>query len=156
MNFSIIPLYSGKKAKIYTVLIEGSELSEYGQFVLENMQLRGEAVQTLDITLKSMAFKRGFIDEFFKRESSNEFNVFRITETDDIRLFCIRYSGIAIIVGGGGIKLPRTIKLNQNPHLEKHVDFLMEIEKMIHERIISKDIRITDKGIEGNLIFKDK
>ena len=155
MNFKIIPLYSGKKAKIYTIRIEDAELSEYEQFVFDNRIARPTIVKTLDLTLKNMVRKSGFIDEFFLRESPLEFNVFKITETDDVRLYCIRYSGVAIIVGGGGIKIPKTIKLNENPHLQKKVDFLVEIESKIQERIDSKKIRITDDGIEGDLFFKE-
>ena len=155
MNFSIVPLYYGNKAKIYTIQVEGAELSEYKQFVLENMNIRKEAVQVLDITLKNMAHRRGFIDEFFIRESPQDFNVFKVTETDDLRLYCIRYSGIAIIVGGGGIKSPDKFKLKENPHLQKKVDFLIEIEKKIQEKLASKEIRITDNGFEGDLYFKD-
>ena len=155
MNFSIVPLYNGKKAKIYTIQVEGAELSEYKQFVFENMSLRKEAIRVLNTTLKNMAYKRGFIDEFFIRESPQDFNVFKVTETDDLRLYCIRYSGIAIIVGGGGIKLPNKFKLKENPHLQKKVDFLIEIEKKIQEKLASKEIKITDNGFEGDLNFKD-
>ena len=155
MNFSVVPLYNGKKAKIYTILVEGAELSEYKQFVFENMKVRKEAVQILNTTLKAMAYRRGFIDEFFLRESSFDCNVFRITETDDLRLYCIRYSGIAIIVGGGGIKSPDKFKLKENPHLQKKVDFLIEIEKRIQVRLTAKEIKITDNGFEGDLNFKD-
>ena len=95
MNFSIVPLYYENKAKIYTIQVEGAELSEYKQFVFENMNARKEAVRVLDVTLKNMAHRRGFIDEFFIRESPQDFNVFKVTETDDLRLYCIRYSGIA-------------------------------------------------------------
>ena len=112
------------------------------------MLLAAQRVLCLKITC-------GFIDEFFIRESSPDFNVFKITETDDLRLYCIRYSGITIIVGGGGIKSPDKFKLKENPHLQRKVNFLIEIEKMILERLASKEIRITDNGFEGDLNFKD-
>ena len=51
MNFSIVPLYYENKAKIYTIQVEGAELSEYKQFVFENMNARKEAVRVLDVTL---------------------------------------------------------------------------------------------------------
>jgi hypothetical protein len=155
VNFSIVPLYNGIKAKIYTIQVEGAELSEYKQFVFENMYVRKEAVRVLDTTLKNMAHRRGFIDEFFIRESPQDFNVFKITETDDLRLYCIRYSGIAIIVGSGGIKLPHKYKLKENPHLQSKVDYLIEVEKKIQEKLATKEIRITDNGFEGDLNFKD-
>jgi hypothetical protein len=155
VNFSIVPLYNGNKAKIYTIQVEGAELSEYKQFVFENMYVRKEAVRVLDTTLKNMAHRRGFIDEFFIRESSYDFNVSKITQTDDLRLYCIRYSGIAIIVDSGGIKLPNKFKLKENPHLQRKVDFLIEVEKKIQEKLATKEIRITDPGFEGDLNFKD-
>lgn len=154
MNFSIVPLYLGKKAKIYTICLEDSELSEYEKFVLGCKDQVGNSVQILDAKLRNMANRRGFIEEFFKRESSEAYNVYRIADTDNLRLFCIRYSCVAIILGNGGVKLTGTKKLNENPHLVRKVNFLIEIEKQINNRIKSKGIKITDTDLTGNLNFE--
>jgi len=154
VNFSIIPIFEGSKAKIYTIKFLESDNSEYKNFVQEFKNIYSESVHILNQKLKSFSYKRGIIDEFLTRESSEAFNVYKISETNDnLRLYCIRYSNVALIIGGGGIKTLGKIKLKDNPHLQIKVDQLVEIEKIIQKRINSREIIITDNSIEGNLNF---
>lgn len=155
MNFSIVPLHDGKKAKIYAIRFPDKELTEFEQFVYENMLIVPDAIRTLKTQLKRMANNSGLVNEFFKRESKQPYNVFRIEDTEeDLRLYCIKFSGVAIVLGRGGIKLPGKIKLIENPHLNEIVEQLKNIEDLIVERIKSKEITLTDNGLEGNLDFE--
>lgn len=152
MKFSIIPLYLGKRTNIYTIHVENDELSEYKKFVIENYEKVPNAVRNLDTQLKYISSKSGIIDEQFKRESPPKYNVFRIEETEDyLRLYCIKYSHVAIVIGGGGLKDSAKRKLKDNPELKRVVDFLMSIEDAIFEAIKSKEIKLTDNGFEGNI-----
>jgi hypothetical protein len=155
VNFSIIPLYNGKKTKIYTIQFSDKELSEYEQFVYENMTIVPDAVRTLRTQLKKMSYQRGLADNFFKRESPEHYRVFRIEETkEDLRLYCIKFSGVAIVLGGGGIKIPGKVKLIENPHLNVICELLIKIEDLINERILTKEIIITNDDLKGNLNFE--
>ena len=153
MNFSIIPVYSGKKAKTYTIQFENSELSEYYQFVFDHKDNFPTTILELNEKLKNMVKTHGLIEEFFTRECPESHNVFRIKNTDELRLYCIKFSNVAIILGRGGLKIPGTIKLSENPYLQDIVNQLMKIEDLIVERIKSKEIKVTDDLIEGNLNF---
>ena len=155
MKFSIIEKKIGKKAKIYTILFESKELDEYDDFVFNHMEKVPDAVRTLDKQLKGMACKYGFQDFNFKRESPTTHNVFRIEDTDaNLRLYCIRYSNVAIVLGNGGIKLDGTQRNDENPHLQKEIDFLMLVEDLINKRILLREVKISDTSLSGNLEFE--
>lgn len=157
VNFSIIPLYFGKRAKVYTIQFQANELNAYEQFVLDNMLVVPDAVRTLDKQLRQISTKYGIIDDQFKRESPQSHQVYRIEDTEDwLRIFCIKYSRVAIVLGGGGLKDELKVKLDENPELLKVRDILMQIEDQIHEKVISKEIKITDNGFEGDLVFKSE
>ena len=155
MKFSIIPLYNGKKSKVYTIHFSDKELSEYDQFVFDNMSIVPDAVRILNTQIKNMSCRYGLSEHYFKRESPESHSVFRIDDTEEnLRLYCIKFSRVAIVLGSGGIKSPGTIKLIENPHLNAICDLLMQIEDLINERIKSKEIIITDDCIEGDLNFE--
>lgn len=155
MKFSIVPVYLGKRSKIYTIRIENSELDEYRRFVYDNSSVVPNAVRLLDLQLKNIANKNGIYDEQFIRESPPGKNVFRITETNEwLRLYCIKYSRVALVLGGGGIKKPDKQKLKENPELQTVVDFLIKIEDVIFEAMQNNETRLTDDGFEGKLNFE--
>jgi len=153
VKFSIIPLKSGNKAKIYTIQFEDQSISEYYRFVDDHKSEYPEIVNELDVRLTYMVRNYGIPDHFFKRESPKPYNVFRIENTEDLRIYCIKFSNVAIVLGNGGIKLPDTIKLNENPDLQKIRNLLMGIEDLITDRIKTGDVIINDKELKGNLTF---
>lgn len=156
MKFSIVPLYLGKRTNIYTIQFESDELSEYEKFVYENHDIIPNAVFKLDVQLKNIANKHGIVEQQFKRESPPEYSIFKINDTKEwLRLYCIKYSRVAIVVGGGGIKDKKKFKLSENSELLKVRDSLMSIEDIINKNIELKNIKITDKGFEGNLTLEE-
>lgn len=155
MKFSIIPVHIGKRSKIYTIQLESEELDEYKNFIYENYEKVPDAVRILDVQLKNIAYKNGIYDEQFIRESPPEYNVYRLSETNDwLRLYCIKYSRVALVIGGGGVKNPGKYKLQENPELNKVGEFLMKIEDIISEAISNKETIINDDGFEGKLDFE--
>lgn len=153
MKFKIIPLYSGKRAKTYTIHIAGDELNSYYKFVFALQNNYSLEILSLDEKIRNMCQHHGLDDNFFKRESPLSHNVFRVTGTGNVRLYCIKFSKVAIIVSGGGIKKAGTIKLAENPNLLSEVKFLQQIEDQINSRIDSGEIQITNDEITGNLEF---
>src|ERR1035437_5671905 len=78
-------------------------------------------------------------------------NVFRLFETKDIRLYCIKFDTTLLLFGSGGIKKNKEKKLKDNPYLEKEVKKLQKIEDAINKRIKSGELSITSEGFIGNL-----
>jgi hypothetical protein len=154
VNFSIVPVFQGNKAKIYTIKFLDSELTEWEEFVYENMNKVPVAVRKLNKQLELISNKNGIIDDFFTRESEPNYNVFRLSGTKEkLRLYCIKYSNVAVILGGGGIKGANSVKLQENPHLNKICEELKRIEILINQKLSDKEIRIDDEGFHGNLNF---
>lgn len=153
MKFSIINIepLSGTKANVYSIKYEEKYASELIIFVHKfhdsHPQIIDEAIQRIRL----IAQRDGIQDSFFRRECSETHNVFRLLETKDIRLYCIRFDTTILIFGSGGIKKIKEKKLKDNPHLEKEVKKLQKIEDAINKRIKSGELSITSEGFIGNL-----
>jgi hypothetical protein len=72
-----------------------------------------------------------------------------------LRLYCIRFGSLAIIVGGGGPKNTRSWQDDSN--LSQEVNKMIKVSKDIYQRILSKEIEWSSDGKEllGNLEFTD-
>ena len=153
MKFSIINIepLSGTKAKVYSVKFEEKYASELVIFVHKfhdtHPQIIDEAIQRIRL----IAQREGFQNSFFRRECSETHNVFRLFETKDIRLYCIKFDTTLLLFGSGGIKKNKEKKLKDNPYLEKEVKKLQKIEDAINKRIKSGELSITSEGFIGNL-----
>jgi len=75
----------------------------------------------------------------------------------NLRLYCIRWGNVAILIGGGGFK-PKNIRAwQEDPLLSKEVKVVMNIAREIQQRIDDKQITFTSDGsqLQGNLNFTD-
>ena len=72
-----------------------------------------------------------------------------------LRLYCIRYGTLIVIVGGGGEKNVR--KLQDNKKLKDENFLLREISSEIMKRMRDGDIWFSENNMdfEGNLTFND-
>ena len=154
MKFSIINIepLSGTKAKVHSVKFEEKYASELTIFVHKfhdtHPQIVDEAIQRIRL----IAQREGIQDSFFRRECSETHNIFRLLETKDIRLYCIKFDTTLLLFGSGGIKKNKENKLKDNPYLEKEVKKLQKVEDAINKRIKSGELSITSEGFIGNLI----
>jgi len=104
-----------------------------------------------------MATKYGALDEFFKlRESSDDDEkvVAYYDEPDKhLRVYCVKMSDRLIVLGGGGQKAKRIIKWQQDKKLKKEAEFIMQISKLIDQKLRSGELGISDDGFSfiGNL-----
>jgi hypothetical protein len=153
VKFSIINIepLSGSKAQVYSIKFEDKYASELTIFVHKfhdtHPQIIDEAIQRI----KLIAQREGIQNSFFRRESSESHNVFRLLETKDIRLYCIKFGETLLLFGSGGIKKNKTKKLKENPYLENEVKKLQKVEDSINKRIKSGQLSITSVGFIGNL-----
>ena len=152
MKFSIVYLkpLSGAKASVYTVKYEGKVISELQSFFYKFQDDCSDLLQQIFERITNISNRDGIQESFFKRECPESHHVFRLMETDDLRIYCIMFSNVALLFGSGGKKIKGKHKLNQNPHLEKEVNKLMKIEDAINRKIKTGELKITDNGLEGN------
>jgi hypothetical protein len=153
VKFSIINIepLSGPKAKIYSIKFEEKYASELIVFVNKFHDSHPHIIDEAIQRIRLIAQREGIQDSFFRRECSETHNVFRLLETKDIRLYCIKFDSALLLFGSGGIKTIKKNKLKDNPHLEKEVKKLQKIEDAINKRINSGELSITSEGFLGNL-----
>jgi hypothetical protein len=80
------------------------------------------------------------------------------TPNSKLRLYCIRYGALIVILGGGGYK-PKGMKaLQEDPKLTKENYFLRQVSSDIKRRMDEDEIFFSDDNMdfEGNLEFNDK
>jgi hypothetical protein len=160
MNFEIVELidFSGKKAGVYTVVLEAASTTLFDQFISENEGQQPEALNSILSKLILIGHKTGAKEHFFKlNEGSLGDGICALYDSPDkkLRLYCIRYGNNTIIIGGGGAKNVRA--LQEDPKLKQENYVLRAISKIITEAIKNQDITwdLSDTKLIGNLIFDD-
>lgn len=162
MNYEIVELedFSGSQATIYSVIIEGDDITLFDHFVNENGDDFRNEVRFLANRLQEIGNTTGAREKFFKHNEGNPGDGVCALYDDPeskLRLYCIRYGNIAVILGGGGPK-PENIKAWQNDEkLTLEAETIIQISEDIMKRIHSGDLNWSKDGSKllGNLTFSD-
>ena len=72
-----------------------------------------------------------------------------------MRLYCIVFGTVAIILGGGGPKPEGVRAWQDNPNLKANAELMIRISQRITKAIHNKEIQVTDKGLSGDLRIID-
>jgi CRISPR/Cas system CSM-associated protein Csm5 (group 7 of RAMP superfamily) len=131
VNYEIVEMesYSGSEAKVYSIIPEGEEETLFEKFVDENLVSYKEEIKDILKRLKQIGHKTGARESFFKHEGDNEFvrkygkYVWALYDDEErkLRLYCIRFANVAIILGGGGYKDKSVIKWQDDEKLSEEV-----------------------------------
>jgi hypothetical protein len=153
VKFSIIHIepLSGKKAQVYTLKYEDKYVSELQLFANKFNDSDQKIIHEIFQRIYTISTRDGIQESFFRRESPESHHVFRLLETDELRLYCIMFSDIILLFGSGGKKTFNTQKNKENPHLDKEIKKIMQIEDCINRYIKSGELKITSSGLEGEL-----
>ena len=150
---------SGSKASIYSVWLDDIQLTSFDNFLLENKnEFKSELKDILE-RLTTIGKKTGAKEYFFKiNEGTLGDGVCALYDNPDkkLRLYCIRYGTMIVILGGGGEKTVQ--KLQQNKKLKDENYFLRKISKQITERLQDGELKFTPNGMDfsGNVEFNDE
>ena len=149
---------SGKAASIYSIRFDKKQKTSIEVFISENKNLYLSELNDIIIRLKTIGKKTGAREQFFKINEGNPGDgVCALYDDVDkkLRLYCIRYGSLLIIVGGGGPKNVQT--LQEDKKLKDENYFLRHLSSQITERIKDKEIWFSDDNmdLEGNLEFID-
>lgn len=162
MNYEIVELeeYKGKKATIYSILMEGDEYSMFDHFLIDHIQEYKEEVKSILGRLEQINQTTGAREIFFKQhEGKPGDGVCALFDTPEskLRLYCIRYGKTAVILGGGGPKSTEIRAWQEDEKLSKEASLMIQISKEIMNRIMSGDITWSTDGchLEGNLIISE-
>lgn len=139
---------------IYSVAVNDSRSTLYDQFLQENNgKYREELVEIIG-KLNTMSSKTGFTDTFFKiNEGKLGDGICAITDwKSKLRLFCIRFGNILLVLGGSGPKTTRTYQ--EDPKLLSENLLLRNVSYAMAEAIKEKELKIDDDGyLSGELII---
>lgn len=122
---------SGPECVIYSVKLSDEETSLFQEFLNEYYPSHKDQIDKILTKLETIG-EVGAIEIYFRlKEGKPGDGVCALDEGEEkrLRLYCIRYSKVIIILGGGGEKDASTWQ--QSPILKPRVELIMEISKEI-------------------------
>ena len=163
MNYRLVKLdkYSGSKASIYTIVLIDEDVSLFERFVIENDILHKDETKDILKRLITIGHKTGAREQFFKIEEGKPGDgvaALYDKPNSNLRLYCIRYGSLIVIVGGGGQK-PKNIRaLQENPKLTAENAILIKVSNDILNRTKEGEIKFINDGMDfdGDLEFIDE
>lgn len=163
MNYEIVELtvFSGSAAKVYSILPEGETTTLFEQFLVNHKSTYPAEIKDIVARLRIIGHTTGARESFFKHEGNRDFVrkygqciwALYDDEARNLRLYCIRFANVALILGGGGHKPKTDIKWQDNPILTEEVEKIKAYAVKIFEQINLGDLYWSEDGtsLEGNL-----
>lgn len=147
MVFEIVEIeeLSGKKAKIYSVMFAGDDLTLLDHFFEDNREFELE-LREITAKLITMRNTTGCKAQFFRENEGAPGDGVVALRVQQMRLYCLRYDNSCIFVGSGGIKPPGIRAYQEDSVLNAKAMQMREIASCINRAIISRDLRISDDG----------
>jgi len=138
---------------LYSLQFAGERETELEKFLHSELLREEKGFNEIVQRLSDMADSFGFREQFFEMKEGLRTDSVVALKNGRIRLYCLRWSSILVIVGSGGIKTAQTYQ--KDIALRNIVPELQELDKLISRRQRSGEIEIDhDTGeISGNLIF---
>lgn len=158
MNYEIVELqpFSGSAAKVYSLIPIGDEDTLFEQFVDEyKVEFRNE-VKDIIKTIYQIGHTTGARSSFFKEHEGKHGDfvcaLFDVPEKN-LRLYCIRFGMVAVILGGGGEKAKGVRAWQDDEKLSKEANRMIEYAKDIMQRLDNGDLYWSKDrtALEGNL-----
>jgi putative component of toxin-antitoxin plasmid stabilization module len=162
VNYEIVELdgLSGSKTTIYSVIMEGDEHTLFDHFVLENNADYRAELKLIINRIQEIGHRTGARANFFKLDEGRPGDgVCALYDDLDshLRLYCIRYGNVAIILGGGGSKPHGTRAWQDDQKLTKEAKRMIQVSKDIMKRLETGDLEWSPDGTQllGNLKFSE-
>lgn len=149
--------YNPIMGHIYTVAVDDSDKTLFDLFLEENITNHCIELAEIITKLKTMSSKTGFTDIYFKlNEGKPGDGVCAITDVKGkLRLYCIRFGNMLLVLGGGGPKPKQIRALQEDPKLLKENLKVRTVSDALAKAIREKDLIIEDDGsFYGNEIIE--
>jgi hypothetical protein len=140
-GFEILDFKLGEKAGIYAIKLDGEDVSEAMKFFNKFARKKRRNIKNILKNIDYMINSRGCQEHLFRHEFGNIYKLW----DGKLRLYCIRFSNCAAILGGGDIKRVRATQ--DSEILTEHVQLLKNINAEINKRISNKEIIVTDNRL---------
>lgn len=158
MKYDIVVLkrYTGSKAIIYSIIPEGETHTLYDNFLIEHYQNFKEELKDIGKRLFQMGNTTGARESYFKlAEGKPGDGVCALYDSPEkkLRLYCIRFGSIALILGDGGEKRSNVRAWQDDIKLKAVALDLIKYAKDINNRIKTGDLHWDEDRSEltGNL-----
>ena len=147
MNFEIVEIeeFSGDKAKIYSIMLEGDDDTLLDQFFDENQQYE-EDLKVIADQLDIMGSSTGCRIQFFKEHEGTPGDGVVALWHNRLRLYCLRFDNTCIFIGSGGYKPPDISAYQEDPLLNEKAQQMRAIAASINKAIIEKDLKVLEDG----------
>ncbi|MEA5426862.1 hypothetical protein [Arcicella lustrica] len=160
MKFRLVKIekLSGQKTQVYSIIMNDEDKNLFEHFLEENSpNFRNELTEILS-RIKSIANKEGAKEYFFKKaEGKLGDGVEALFDESKrkLRLYCIRYGSVILILGGGGSKNVRA--LQDDPKLKQENYLLRSISKRLSQAMQDGDMQWNSNYTDfiGTFIFDD-
>lgn len=145
-------------SSIYTVYDESTKRTLLDDFISKHKNLFKSEIMDIVSRLEIMGHDTGAREQYFKlAEGAGGDLVCALYDRPEksLRLYCIRYGSVLLIVGDGAEK-PKSIRaLQESAELRKANYFLKDLSILIKERTDNKEIKFSNEGMDliGNLEF---
>lgn len=146
MGFEITEIedFSGCKAHIYSVRINGEENTLLEQFFDENCAHK-KALKNIIYKIKTMADYTGCKREFFKEGEGAFADGVVALKGGKLRLYGLYFNSAVVLFGSGGYKTVRAYQ--EDASLNAKVEQMKLIASHINKGIKERAIKITKEGI---------
>lgn len=159
MEFELVKLagFSNDEVSVYTLLNNDTGISLFQSFIQENQHEFPDEVK--DIAKRILSFKEvGARENFFKiNEGKPGDGVCALydDEKSNLRLYCIRYGTVLVVLGSGGHKPKTTRRLQETKKLEDENQIMRNLSAEIEKRRRNGDLSFSKDFLEidGDLIF---
>ena len=159
MEFELVKLagFSNDEVSVYTLLNNDTGISLFQSFIQENQHQFPDEVK--DIAKRILSFKEvGARENFFKiNEGKPGDGVCALydDEKSNLRLYCIRYGTVLVVLGSGGHKPKTTRRLQETKKLEDENQIMRNLSAEIEKRRRNGDLSFSKDFLEidGDLIF---
>jgi putative component of toxin-antitoxin plasmid stabilization module len=159
MEFELVKLagFSNDEVSVYTLLNCDTGISLFQSFIQENQHQFPDEVK--DIAKRILSFKEvGARENFFKiNEGKPGDGVCALydDEKSNLRLYCIRYGTVLVVLGSGGHKPKTTRRLQETKKLEDENQIMRNLSAEIEKRRRNGDLSFSKDFLEidGDLIF---
>ena len=164
MKYRLVKLkdLSGNQASIYSIYLIDEKITLFKKFLIENKNIYKSELNDIFSRLIAIGHSVGAREQFFKKnEGVPGDGVCALYDKIEskLRLYCIRYGSLLVILGGGGFKSKDIKAFQDNEKLAQENSILRQISKEITERMITeKEIKFSFDymDFEGNLEFNDE
>jgi hypothetical protein len=147
---------SGPRAVFYAVKFFDTPQNELEGFVQEFGEAFENEIDEILTKIDLMACTFGAREHFFKEwEGAPGDGVCALYDqrASNLRLYCIRFGKVAVILGNGGPKSKRIRALQEDTRLTRENRIVREVSRLVHGRLRSREITWRGNELGGDLEF---